>query len=32
VMNLQSKKIIQATIIGSNQVQVNTAPRIIASN
>lgn len=32
VMNLQSKKIVQATIIGSNQVQVNTAPRVIASN
>lgn len=32
VMNLQSKKVIQATIIGSNQVQVNTAPRVIASN
>ncbi|HLT76196.1 MAG TPA: flagellar basal body P-ring formation chaperone FlgA [Ferrovibrio sp.] len=32
VMNLQSKKTIQATIIGSNQVQVNTAPRVIASN
>lgn len=32
VVNLQSKKIIQATIIGSNQVQVNTAPRVIASN
>lgn len=32
VMNLQSKKMIQATIIGSNQVQVNTAPRVIASN
>lgn len=32
VMNLQSKKIVQATIIGSNQVQVNTAPRVIAAN
>ncbi len=32
VMNLQSKKIIQAIIIGPSQVQVNTAPRVIASN
>lgn len=32
VMNLQSKKIIPATIIGANQVQVITAPRIIAAN
>lgn len=32
VMNLQSKKVIQATITGSNQVQVTTAPRLLASN
>lgn len=32
VMNLQSKKVLQAIIIGSNQVQVNTAPRVIAAN
>lgn len=32
VMNLQSKKTIQATITGSNQVQVTTAPRLLASN
>ncbi|WP_298724592.1 flagellar basal body P-ring formation chaperone FlgA [uncultured Ferrovibrio sp.] len=31
VMNLQSKKIIQATITGPNQVQVVTAPRVIAA-
>lgn len=32
VMNLQSKKTIQATITGNNQVQVVTAPRILAAN
>jgi flagella basal body P-ring formation protein FlgA len=32
VMNLQSKKTIQATVTGSSMVQVVTAPRLIASN
>jgi len=32
VMNLQSKKILQATVVGSNHVQVVTAPRLIATN
>lgn len=32
VMNVQSKKTVQATVIAANQVQVITAPRIIASN
>jgi len=32
VTNLQSKKIIQGTIVAPNQVQVVTAPRLIASN
>lgn len=32
VMNVQSKKTVQATIVAANQVQVVTAPRIIASN
>lgn len=31
VMNLQSKKMIQATITGPSQVQVITAPRVIAA-
>ena len=32
VMNLQSKRTIQATVTGMNLVQVITAPNIIASN
>jgi len=32
VMNVQSKKTVQATVIAANQVQVITAPRVIASN
>lgn len=32
VMNLQSKKTIQATVTGSSMVQVVTAPRLIATN
>jgi len=32
VMNLQSKKIIQATVTGSGQVRVVMAPRLIVSN
>ncbi|HEX6956651.1 MAG TPA: flagellar basal body P-ring formation chaperone FlgA [Ferrovibrio sp.] len=32
VMNLQSRKTIQATITGTNEVQVTPAPRVIASN
>lgn len=32
VMNVQSKKTVQATVIAAGQVQVITAPRIIASN
>ena len=32
VMNVQSKKTVQATVIAANQVQVITAARVIASN
>lgn len=32
VMNVQSKRVIQATVIGTSQVQVTTATNIIASN
>ncbi|MFN4310445.1 MAG: flagellar basal body P-ring formation chaperone FlgA [Ferrovibrio sp.] len=32
VMNVQSKKTVQATVIGLNQVQVITAPNMIVSN
>jgi len=32
VMNVQSKKKVQATVIGPDQVQVITAPRVIAAN
>lgn len=32
VMNVQSKKTVQATVIGANQVQVVTAARVIAAN
>ncbi|MFN4274946.1 MAG: flagellar basal body P-ring formation chaperone FlgA [Ferrovibrio sp.] len=32
VMNLQSKKTVQATVIGMNQVQVITAPSIVVTN
>lgn len=32
VMNVQSKKVVQGTIVAPNQVQVITAPRVIAAN